>query len=244
MCPLEIEGWNNVQGYLILKYTMTTKTTNGETLPTSKTSVEELGKLLAIIGFFLFFAGWVYLYYFYDYFGLSLSIVSLGYSDYIVYSFTVLTSYYFTPLIALLLLWFLARTWLRKYLAFTVFLAALLFLGLFYLAKNVAKDRAFETRTSRSSLRRISFLFNEETRLLNDSSTINSFAKSSTDLQDDLRILRCYNDSNAIFLLGQNEDYYFVLHQESSPRGIKALPFGKVYFIPKNSLLFSQVIIK
>ena len=223
---------------------MTAKTNNGEVSTGVKVSVEEVSKVLVIIGFFLFFAGWIYLYYFYDYFGLSLSIINLGYADYIVYSFTVLTSYYFTPLIALLFLWFLARTWLRKYMLFSVFLGAVLFLGLFFLAKNVARNRALETRTSRSHLRQISFLFSEETRLLSDSSLIHSFASSRVDLQEDLRILRSYNDSNLLMLLGQNADNYFVLYQQSSPGGINALPFGKVYFIPKNSLLFSQVIIK
>ena len=119
---------------------MTAKTNNGEVSTGVKVSVEEVSKVLVIIGFFLFFAGWIYLYYFYDYFGLSLSIINLGYADYIVYSFTVLTSYYFTPLIALLFLWFLARTWLRKYMLFSVFLGAVLFLGLFFLAKKCSKE--------------------------------------------------------------------------------------------------------
>jgi hypothetical protein len=62
----------------------------------------DLRDILIIAGIFLFFTGWIYIYYFYDYFGISI----LDYATFIVYSFVVLISYYGSPLFGLMILIF------------------------------------------------------------------------------------------------------------------------------------------
>jgi hypothetical protein len=210
----------------------------------NKISIEDLSHILIFVGIFLFFAGWVYLYYFYDYFGLSLSLVSLNYTDYVVYSWTVFTSYYWTPLLISLLLIFGYRKWLNRYIFISIILAVLLFAALYMLAKSVARDKAIEIRSSRNTLRQISFVFNEDASLLYHRSDLDSVARVNPDLLPDISILRNLKDTTQLFLLGQNKEYFFVLYQQSSPSRINALPFGRVYFIRKDYLLYSKIIIR
>src|ERR1035438_4908527 len=108
----------------------------------NKFSIGDLRDLLIIGGSFFFFTGWIYIYYFYDYFGISLSLVSIDYSTFIVYSFVVMISYYGLPLAGVITLVLSYRLWLKKYVTLMVLVALLLFPGLFVLAKSVANEKA------------------------------------------------------------------------------------------------------
>src|SRR5579863_4389005 len=79
-----------------------------------KFSIGDLRDILIIGGSFFFFTGWIYIYYFYDYFGISLSLVSIDYSTFIVYSFVVMISYYGLPLAGLIILVLTYRLWLKR----------------------------------------------------------------------------------------------------------------------------------
>src|SRR4249920_1497477 len=105
-----------------------------------KVSLGDLRDLLIIVGIFLFFTGWVYNYYFYDYFGLSLSQVHTDYSTFLVYSFLVIISNHYLPLAGIIILFLVYMQWLRHYMKITVICALILFPGLYLLAKSVANQ--------------------------------------------------------------------------------------------------------
>ena len=197
--------------------------------------------ILVIVGIFLFFTGWTYVYYFYNYFGLSASLVSINYSDYVVYSYVVLSSYHWLPLFVLLVLIFAYRRWLRKYVSITIALAVLLLPLLYSLAVIVAGADAVALRTERNTMRHISFVFKQGTGILaydmpNDSATAHIHP-----LKKDIEILKDTSVANHLYLLGQNQEYFFVLFQVSGKSEIRTLPFGTIYFINKNDLLYSKI---
>jgi hypothetical protein len=207
----------------------------------SKISLGDVRDILIIAGIFLFFTGWVYVYYFYNYFGLSISLVSISYADYLVYSYNVFTSYYLMPLLALVILVLVYRKWFVKYVSLTIFLAVVLFPVLYFLAKKTADKDALEMRSFRKSMRHISFVFKEDADLLAYKFDNDSIHHSSHIVKGDLDILKDTSLPSHLYLLGQNQEYFFVLHQEQGLPEIKSLPFGNVYFINKSYVLYSKV---
>lgn len=209
--------------------------------PVQKISLGDVRDILIVVGIFLFFTGWVYVHYFYDYFGLSISLVNINYADYLVYSYNVLTSYFGIPLLALVLLIFIYRRWLVKFISLTIFLAVLLFPALYLLAKKVASENALEIRSFRQSMRHISFVFKQDADFLAYKFSSDSLLRSTGIMQRDLNILKDTTVPSRLYLLGQNQEYFFVLFQELGPPEIKSLPFGSVYFINKSYVLYSKV---
>jgi hypothetical protein len=213
-----------------------------ESKPVHKISLGDVRDILIIAGIFLFFTGWVYIYYFYNYFGLSMSSVTINYADYLVYSYTVLTSYYWTPLLAFLVLIILARKWLIGFTPLAIS-SVLLFLALYLLAKKVASDRALEIRSFRENMRHISFVFKQDADFLAYKFNNDSLLSGDRILERDLNILKDTSVPSRLYLLGQNQEYFFVLYQDSARPGVKSLPFGNIYFINKSYVLYSKVIL-
>jgi hypothetical protein len=216
---------------------------SNEKVPQSvqKISLGDVREILIIVGIFLFFTGWVYIHYFYNYFGLSISLVNIGYADFLVYSYNVLTSYFGVPLLALVLLTFAYRKWLVKFISMTIFLAVLLFPALYFLAKQVANKDAFEIRSFRQSMRHISFVFKDDANFLAYKFNNDSLPRSSKIVKADLDILKDTTIPSRLYLLGQNQEYFFVLFQDPGSSQIKGIPFGNVYFINKTYVLYSKV---
>jgi hypothetical protein len=213
--------------------------------PANKLSLDDLSHILVFIGIFLFFAGWIYLYYFYDYFGLSLSLLNPSYAEYVVHSYAVLTSYWCLPLITCLALVFVYRIWLKQYISISIFLAVMLFPSLYWLAKKVANDTAVNIRTGRNSLRKVSIVFNSDAGALAKGANIDSTSNGDAIFVQDVALLKDDTDTSQLYLLAQNEDYFFVLVQAAVPaEGPKALPLGRVYFIKKSSVLYSKITIR
>jgi hypothetical protein len=209
----------------------------------NKFSISDLRDLLIIAGVFLFFAGWIYIYYFYDYFGISLSLVSIDYATFIVYSFIVIISYHYLPLIGIIALIIVYRKWLKKNITLSIIIALLLFPGLFLLAKSVANNNAMELRNSPNSMRQISFVFKEDAGFLAYKFNNDSLPVKNLFVETDLTILKGTGMPGQLYLLGQNVDYFFVLYQPQATPGIKELPFGGIYFINKNNVLYSKITI-
>jgi len=216
---------------------------SNEKVPPSiqKISLGDVRDILIIVGIFLFFTGWVYIYFFYNYFGLSISLVNISYADYLVYSYNVLTSYFGAPLLVLVLLTFAYRKWLIKFISMTIFLAVLLFPALYLLAKQVANKNAFEIRSFRQTMRHISFVFKEDADFLAYKFNNDSLPRSNKIVKADLDILKDTTIPSRLYLLGQNQEYFFVLFQDPGSSQIKGIPFGNVYFINKTYVLYSKV---
>jgi hypothetical protein len=218
---------------------------DNETKPmeANKISLEDLRNILIIVGIFLFFTGWIYIYYFYDYFGISMSLVSVDYTSYIVYSFEVLIAYHYLFLFGILILIYIFFKWLKKYIAVSVIIALSLFLVLYWFAKRVANDNAVQIRSSPSSLRHISFVFKEGADFLAYKFSNDSLPGNNLIIKNDLIILKDPGIPSQLYLLGQNQEYFFVLFQPSLEEGIKALPLGSIYFIKKDDVLYSKITI-
>lgn len=210
---------------------------------TGKISLGDLRDILIIAGVFLFFTGWIYNYYFYDYFGISISLVSVDYATYIVYSFVVLVSYYGLPLLALIALILLYTKWLKKYFTLITVIVLLLFPGLYMLAKKVANDKAVELRTVRNSMRQISFVFKDDAGYLCYKFNNDSLPGNNLLVKHDLGILKNTGFPGQLYLLGQNQEYFFVLYQPPPTPEIKGLPLGNIYFVDKKEVLYSKITI-
>jgi len=206
-------------------------------------SIGDLRDVLIIGGGFFFFTGWIYIYYFYDYFGISLSLISIDYATFIVYSFVVMISYDYLPLVGLIALVLIYKSWLKKYITLSILVALLLFPGLFLLAKGVAHEKAVALRNSPNSMRQISFVFKDDAGFLAYRFDRDSLPGRNLFVQTDLTILKNTDIPGQLYLLGQNSDYFFVLSQPPPSPGIKELPFGSIYFINKNTVLYSRITI-
>ena len=206
-----------------------------------KISIADLRNILIIAGIYLFFTGWIYTYYFYDYFGMSASLVSTDYSAYIVYSFMALISYWGLPLVGLMGLIFLYRKWLKKYTTLSICIALLLFPGLCVLAIRVANDKAVQLRRSRTDMRQISFVFRDDAGFLAFKYNKDSLPVNDLLVKTDLALLKDSRLPGKLFLLGQNQEYFFVLYQPSETADIKGLPLGSIFFINKNYVLYSKI---
>lgn len=213
-----------------------------QTQPEKNISIGDIRDILVIIGIFLFFTGWIYYYYFYDYFGISVSMVSVDYATYIVYSFVVLVSHYGLPLLGLIAL-ILLHKWLKKHYTLTAVIALLLFPGLYLLAKGVANEKAVELRTMRNNMRQISFIFKDDAGYLGYEFNNDSLPGNSLLVKNDLRILKNTSFPGQLYLLGQNQEYFFVLYQVSPISTIKELPIGNIYFVDKKEVLYSKITI-
>jgi len=208
-----------------------------------KISISDVRDILIIAGVFLFFTGWIYNFYFYDYFGISISLVSVDYTTYIVYSFVVLVSYHWLPLLGLMSLVVIYSAWLKKYFTLTALIALLLFPGLYLLAKKVANDKAVELRTLRTSMRQIVFVFKDDVGYLGYKFNNDSLPGKNVLVKHDLDILKNTAFPGQLYLLGQNQDYFFVLYQPSPAPDIKGLPLGDIYFVDKKEVLYSKITI-
>jgi hypothetical protein len=111
------------------------------------------------------------------------------------------------------------------------------------LAKKAANDKAVELRTLRNNMRQISFIFRDDAGFLGYKFNKDSVPVNSQLLKTDLDILNEPGYPNQLYLLGQNQEYFFVLYQPPAVSGIKALPIGSIYFINKNYVLYSKIAI-
>jgi len=203
----------------------------------------DIRDILIIVAIFLFFTGWIYLHYFYDYFGLSVSLLSINYSDYLVYSYTVFISYYGLPALGILLLLYVYERWLKKYLPLGIFLAVLLFPSLYLLARNVASDNALKLSKCRGvCMRHISFVFNQETGFVAGKSSSDSLKENDSIVKSDLaNVTNTDIDNNRLYLLGQNQDYYFVLFQPPNKYTANTPPQGIIYYVKKSYVLYAKI---
>lgn len=207
-------------------------------------SLSEARDLTVVIAIFLFFTGWIYLYFFYHYFGLSVGILSTSYSDYLVYSYFVLSAYWGLPILLIAGLIAVYLYWFRNRQVVLVALVIAAFPLLAFAAKKVATEKAFHLREDPQSMRHISFVFREHADMLAPGRTPDSALAGRAVLLHDNDVLR-NNDirNNMLFFLGQNEDYYFVLYQPKGLPNISALTLGTLYYVNKQDVLYSKITI-
>lgn len=195
-----------------------------------KSTLEIVRNSAFIVGFYLYFIGWVYVYWLYSHFGISFTSLDIPVYYFFVYSYAVAS--YFPQIVKactysglffwvtsgvvaiVILLALLARTYSKKGILVVVFVA--LFPLFFCLARGAAIEKAKEIRERG---RRVSFVF--KTKQLRAYPP--EFVKAN-------------KDGNLKLLL-QTKDKYYVFFQ---PPG-KGLPLGFVYDLLRSDVSLVKI---
>jgi hypothetical protein len=167
-----------------------------------------------IIAIYLYFAGWIYLYFYYNYFGLSIRQVDMEFYSFLIYSVDVLyylvAHWLITSLViicSVLLVHFIKHTWI------IYIVCVLLFSLLYYCSIQAARtDAKADFCYHGSRLKNIYFVLKDES-----DSTKKSAAKAGGGLINaDIASL---NQQYKLRLLLESKDDYFVI---ASDTGINA----------------------
>jgi hypothetical protein len=191
----------------------------------SKANAEEtpplrlLRDLAVLLGIYCYFTGWIYTYYYYQHFGISMGSVDMPVYYLFVYSYSVLNTTWGMVLVVVTLalagavVRFGERQWMLAP------LLILLFPSLFLVARYQAVEDAWGLRTRDG--KRVVFEFKDDCQ--------HSAALVG---QNSLRQLK---------LLTQTKERYFVLHQSQLIPGTETptgeLPYGMVYDIPRGCVV-------
>lgn len=208
----------------------------------NKINFSNLRDILLVAGIYLFFAGWVYVYYFYEYFGLSSSGIKIEYTSYLVYSFVVASSFHYLPMLGIAAFLLILYYFFRNSLVVFVIAALSLFPILYLLAKRAAIKSATDVRSATYNTREVHFVFGDNSGILSYQNNPDSLVAKNNLIHEDL--LQLKYDKIHLYLLGENDNYYIVLNQQPIPKDIGVLPIGCVYFIDKKDVILTKIIIR
>jgi hypothetical protein len=171
---------------------------------------------------YLYFAGFLYTYYYFKEFGLSIYRVEVPFYAYLVYSFTVLWQFWWLSL--LLATFFLAPLAFRKHWNQTFLLVVLLaiFPLLYLLAKSSGETRAVQVRSGRLG-HRVRFVLRDPSKPFTER-------------------FRASNEKGKLTLLLETADRVYVLDQDR-PRN-EELPRAAVIAVPRGEILLQSVTIQ
>jgi hypothetical protein len=217
--------------------------------------------LLIIVGIYLYFSSWVYVHFYYDRFGISTESIKIDYSSYLVYSYNVFTSRSILVCAAIIVfLYFvykIARTSiensrflsnilsaLKKNLFFFSILCLLSFFPLLFLvARSTALKDYLNDRKNPGLFRSIQFIFKKNAEFLGPLKTVDTLVTLPPVFADDIPVIK--NDAaQALRLLAENNEYYYVLNQPAYDAKEKLWPRGYVYIVDKKAVLFAKLILR
>lgn len=190
-----------------------------------------------VIAIFLYFSGWIYVYSYYDYFGLSIRDIDVEFYYFLVYSLNVmlfLVRYWFYTLPAIALLIGLAWLLRKRNALIYGFFAPLLFAITYLISFQAGHAKARQQRvTEASSLIPVRFIFSEkfsaDTKLKKDTVTPNI----PQEQQDFMKA----NRDTCLLLLASGKDEYYVLAGDDSLTSDNEDKYGvKVYTVRKEAI--------
>jgi hypothetical protein len=118
-----------------------------------------------------------------------------------------------------------------------------LFYWLYGVARSTALDHYSRDRVHTGNLKTIQVVFRNSNEIISPTIALDSAGKIAPDLMQDVQLLK--NDSSQVLkLLGESDGYYIVLNQHRVNTQLNSLPTGYVYFINKNDILFSKIILR
>jgi hypothetical protein len=180
-----------------------------------------------IIAIYLYFAGWIYIYRYFDFFGLSIRQVDMDFYYFIVYSLNVLVyliKHWFIAVPVLILAIALIRYVKRKEIPYIICIA--LFAGIYFAALNAAVYAAqTDMLYNGSGLKNISFVLKKEAPeaksakydLLKDSTTIPGAPEM---ISNEITMA---NDSCALRLIIATKEDYFVIKADTAAKDMKSV---------------------
>jgi hypothetical protein len=207
-----------------------------------KITLQNIRDVFIIAGIFLFFTGWIFVYYYYEYFGISFLSVRVDYATYLVYSFKVFSSYGYAPMIALTAISSIVIYRRKKNILAMILFALILIPSLFALAKKVGHDEALNLRHHcASELREVQFIFRDTRGLTGYGNISDSILSGNIIVKNDMASLTNKAGASPLYLLGENENYFIVLNQPPASAEVKAVPIGELFFIDKKDVLYAKI---
>lgn len=181
------------------------------------------------LGIYLFFSGWLYLYYYFTQLGVPFDLLSTELVSYYHYGFLCLTRG-FTPflvvsiIIALYIIYY-NRARVRYLYASVLSLLIIFFIGSYYSVKHTAIERANALFAEADKTRTIYFDFKQnflsslitdslEQKLLHDSDAV-LFRR---DPENGALNLLLFNNNLELLLIYENSDYYYVFRRPQDGR--------------------------
>jgi hypothetical protein len=223
-------------------------------------SLSNIRDLIIIVGIYLYFMSWIYLHYYYQTFGVSPGSLHIDYSSYVLFSYIVISSAAFLRFLFLVILGLFLfaivfryihhpacktfQQWIYQCRWYIIFSAmVLLFPILFSVAAKVAAEQAMEDRSDLRGRPIIQFIFRKNAEGFNAYPPAdNSPDILTAERKADLTLLR--SDSVQSFrLLGESDAYYLILRQAPLNKTLGVLPNGAVYFVNKNDVLLTKIIL-
>lgn len=185
-----------------------------------------LANLVLLISIYLYFSGWLYAYYLFWHFGVSLHSVDIPVYDYIIYAYSVLdTKWSLAVLVGGVAVWLLA-VWLERICGpalskrrATIAIGLLLFPSLLYSAKSAAENEALARREGNALTIRFTLKPEATPSLPRDFSE--------------------HNTQGQLRLLIQTKERYFVFYQ---PEGEKeVIPYANTFDISRSDVLLASI---
>ena len=189
-----------------------------------------LTNLVLLISVYLYFSGWLYAYYLFLHFGVSLHSVDIPVYDYIIYSYSVLDTKGGYAILGGVAVWLLLA-WFARYLPFSevwvrrasavlfVMLFPSLFYSLFHCAKSAAENEARARREGNAF-------------------TIRFTLKQQSSASLPKKFLEC-NNHGQLRLLIQTKERYFVFYQPEGEKGV--LPYADTFDISRSDVLLASI---
>jgi len=186
---------------------------------------------IMIVAIYLYFTGWIFVYYQFREFGISLPSVDIPVYYFFLYSYTVISENLLWFILPLALLLALAHTSnkIAKILGIVI-ISAGFFPVCFYLAKKSGEGESLRLRSG--DAKNITLIFKE--------SALASLSDKSLKLHD-LEYLLDENFQKPLKLLTQTNQSYFVFFQPPPDSGSSLLPRCYVYEINKSDIYLSRI---
>ncbi len=168
-------------------------------------TIKVLRDTVFVVAIYLYFTGWIYVYYLYCYFGISLNVVEIPVYDFFIYSSSVLMNWHTLIVLvpAVLAIYFFNIHYAVKWAP--VLILIILFPALFFLSKHYAQTEALMIRKGTSSKKIITLFF-------------------KTDVAHDFpEGFQYANKNRALKLLTQTKDMYIVFFQPPYKQKLKLL---------------------
>ena len=218
-------------------------------------SVDEFGflknalELAFLIALYLYFSGWIYLYFYLNSFGLSIRQVDIDFYNLIIYSLNVFI-YLFSrsaTVIVLTILTILAITVLAIMIKSKPSLLFIIFLGLFPIlyvtsAQVGIMDARKQLINKTSNLKNIEFVLknsNDDNTLKN--TTVKRSIIEATNKQERNDFLTNNMNENLRLIMADNEEYYVFLSDSVINESNVANFVPIVYSIKKENILFIKI---
>ncbi len=219
--------------------------------------------LIIVIGIYTYFTAFVYVRSYYDAFGISTESLKIDYSAYLVYAYNVVSTPLFLVVAAVVLAFLMLgraglpfvlpkkfrptypflRKLIRYRFARRLGQLCLLFPILYYTARTVAWQDYLEARKNLKPLRAIQFVFRSSAEGLSPFTKLDSFPLSKNPLSPDMALLK-RDPTESLDLLGESDQDFIVLKQPPFDSVYRMVPTGYIYYVNKNDVLLSRVVLQ